>query len=168
MNSPLLRYVSGQLFRDKLQHSDNFHEPLEALKIMTTEPNVAYFGLADPIHFFTDYHCQLASIWKDPYPIVSYSMYMKKDSPLTPFIKYQLIKMKESGITQSLYKKHSISPPNCEPRVRPAKSLNMHKYASVFAIICTGLLLSWFIFMLEIMGKQLTKPNEAQEIPNWT
>ena len=42
-------------------------------------------------------------------------MSLKKNSPFTRFIFYNIIKMAETGITNNLAKRYDTSEPNCKP-----------------------------------------------------
>ena len=43
------------------------------------------------------------------------SMYMKKNSPFTPFVSNAIMKIAETGVKNILSKRHVISEPNCKP-----------------------------------------------------
>ena len=69
-------------------------------------------------HCLIQFHTFLTQIitgWKAPTPIFTDSMFMKKNSPFTRFISYEIIKLAETGITNNLSKRHVISEPNCKP-----------------------------------------------------
>ena len=76
-------------------------------------------------------------------------MYMKKNSPLTPFIWQEIRKMEETGITKILYERHRISEPNCKPIHTKGGILGIEKLASLFMILIFGIILSTIIFIFE-------------------
>ena len=75
-------------------------------------------------------------------------MYMKKKSPLTPFIWQQIREMEERGITNILYHRHRIAEPNCKPIHAKGSSLGIEKMASLFVIIAFGFFSSLIIFLV--------------------
>lgn len=92
---------------------------------------------------------QISSIWKGKSTLYTVSMYMKKKSPLTPFIWQQIREMEERGITNILYHRHRIAEPNCKPIHAKGSSLGIEKMASLFVIISFGLFSSLIIFLME-------------------
>ena len=74
---------------------------------------------------------QIYSVWKDHMPIYTISMYMKKNSPLTPFIANGIRKMAETGITNLHTKRHIVSKPNCKPLESKGRTLGLEKFASL-------------------------------------
>ena len=92
---------------------------------------------------------QISSIWKGKSTLYTVSMYMKKKSPLTPFIWQQIRKMEERGISNILYDRHRISEPNCKPIHAKGSSLGIEKMASLFVIISFGFFSSFIIFLIE-------------------
>ena len=76
-------------------------------------------------------------------------MYMKKKSPLTPFIWQQIREMEERGITNILYHRHRISEPNCKPIHAKGSSLGIEKMASLFVVVAFGFFSSLVIFLME-------------------
>ena len=69
-------------------------------------------------------------------------MYMKKGSEFTPFIAYEVMKLKEIGIMNVLSKRHIIQEPNCKPLQIEGKSIGMEKFASVFSLYSIGIVVS--------------------------
>ena len=92
---------------------------------------------------------QISSIWKGKSTLYTVSMYMKKKSPLTPFIWQQIREMEERGITNILYHRHRISEPNCKPIHAKGSSLGIEKMASLFVITLFGFFSSLIIFLIE-------------------
>ena len=80
-------------------------------------------------------------------------MFLKKDSPLTPFIANGILKMAESGITNIHAKRHIISKPNCKPLRAKGRPLGIEKFASLFAFYSTGCILSLIILVMENIFK---------------
>ena len=76
-------------------------------------------------------------------------MYMKKKSPLTPFIWQQIREMEELGITNILYNRHRISEPNYKPIHAKGSSLGIEKMASLFVVVSFGIFSSLIIFLME-------------------
>ena len=76
---------------------------------------------------------QVQSVWKSSKPTSIVSMFMKKNSKLTPFIAYQLIRAEESGFTTISYLRHRVPEPNCKPLSIPTVSLGPQK-ATFFAL----------------------------------
>ena len=59
-------------------------------------------------------------------------MFMRKNSPFTKFISYEIIKLAETGITNNLSKRHVISEPNCKPAQAKGQKISkcmFHKVA---------------------------------------
>ena len=92
---------------------------------------------------------QISSIWKGKSTLYTVSMYMKKKSPLTPFIWQQIREMEERGITNILYHRHRISEPNCKAIHAKGSSLGIEKMASLFVVIAFGFFSSLIIFLVE-------------------
>ena len=69
------------------------------------------------------------------------SMYMKKDSPLTPFVAHAIKMIAETGVKNNLSKRHGvISEPNCKPIRTKGRSLGMPFFLALFVayfICCT-------------------------------
>ena len=102
--------------------------------------------------------------WKSSLPIFYRTMYMNKNSPLTPFIAHELKKLAEVGIQNVLSKRHIIPEPNCEPiHTSSYKNLGlgMETFASIFAFYLIGFVVSLIILVLENIFKP-SKPNTPQ------
>ena len=74
-------------------------------------------------------------------------MYLKKKSPLTPFIWHEIQKMEESGITDILYRRHKVYEPNCKSM--KANSLGIEKIAPLFVLFSFGVTISIIILFIE-------------------
>ena len=81
------------------------------------------------------------------------SMYMKKNSPLTPFVSNALMKLSETGVKNNLSKRHVISEPNCKPIRTKGRPLGMHFFLSVFVAYFTCCIMCLIIFVLEHVFK---------------
>ena len=89
-------------------------------------------------------------------------MYMKKHSPLTPFIAHGIRKMTEIGIKSALAKRHIVPEPNCQPIHAEGIPLGVEKFASLFAMYSVGCFVSLFILVME----NLFKPSRPTETNN--
>ena len=81
-------------------------------------------------------------------------MYMKKGSEFTPFIAYEVLKLKEIGIMNVLSKRHIIQEPNCKPLQIKGKSIGMEKFASVFSLYSIGIVASLIVLVIETIFKR--------------
>ena len=81
-------------------------------------------------------------------------MYMKKGSEFTPFIAYEVMKLKEIGIMNVLSKRHIIPEPNCKPLQIEGKSIGMEKFASVFSLYAIGIVVSLIVLVIETVLKR--------------
>ena len=73
-------------------------------------------------------------VWKGSHALFFRSMYMNKNSSLTPFIAHELKKLAEVGIQDVLSKRHNIPEPNCEPihKRYSGRTLERQKLGSPF------------------------------------
>ena len=117
-------------------------------KLVNDDSNQALFAISDAVHFFKEYHCQVQSVWTNP-PMLFHSMYLRKDSHLTPFITHQLIKLQEVGATHLLYLRNRIAEPNCQPIERSIRSLGMDKALFLLLALCLAYVSAVIIFGLE-------------------
>ena len=85
-------------------------------------------------------------MWTNPIPLFI-SFNMKKNSPLTPFITYELIRMFEVGVKGIIYQRHRIAEPNCKPIQIPTISLGIQKASFLFLLLFFG-----FVFALIVFG----------------
>ena len=81
-------------------------------------------------------------------------MYMKKGSQFTPFIAYEAMKLRETGIMNILLKRHIIPEPNCKPLQIKGKSIGMEKFASVFSLYSIGIVVSLIVLVIETIFKR--------------
>ena len=81
-------------------------------------------------------------------------MYMKKGSEFTPFIAYEVMKLKETGIMKVLSKRHIIQEPNCKPMQINGTSIGMEKFASVFSLYSIGIVVSLIVLVIETILKR--------------
>ena len=93
-------------------------------------------------------------------------MYMKKQSPLTPFIAHGIRKMAESGITNLHTKRHIVSEPNCKPLRSKGKPLGLDKFASLFTFYIIACLVSLIILTIENIYKSVSSKNKTQSFPS--
>ena len=78
------------------------------------------------------------------------SMYMKKNSPLTPFVAHTIKMMGETGIKNNLSKRHGvISQPNCKPIRTKGRSLGMPFFLALFVAYFICCIICVIIFILE-------------------
>ena len=78
------------------------------------------------------------------------SMYMKKDSPLTPFVAHAIKMMAENGVKNNLSKRHGvISEPNCKPIRTKGRSLGMPFFLALFVAYFICCIICFIIFVLE-------------------
>ena len=96
---------------------------------------------------------QIQSVWKGSFAFYTKSMYMKKNSPLTPFIAYGILKIHETGIRNALARRHIAREPNCKPLHPKGNPLGMEKFASLFVLYLIGLTVSFVIFVIENVFK---------------
>ena len=89
-------------------------------------------------------------------------MYMQKNSPLTPFFAHAIRKLRESGITDRISKRHIPPEPNCKPLQAKGQPLGMEKFASLFAFYCIGCIISLIILVME----NVLKPSKTQKLQN--
>ena len=76
---------------------------------------------------------------------------MKKNSSLTPFIDFQIKKLKENGIIDLLYKRHKVKDPYCNENQNDVQVLGMEKFGALFAMYLFGCLLSVLVLIFEII-----------------
>ena len=96
---------------------------------------------------------QITSVWKSPTPFMLLSMYMKKKSPLSPFISHALLKIAETGVKNHFSKRHVISEPNCKPLRKEGRSLGMPFLMSIFLGYSVCCILSLITLLLEHVYK---------------
>ena len=96
---------------------------------------------------------QIQSVWKGSFAFYTKSMYMKKNSPLTPFIAHGILKIHETGIRNALARRYIAREPNCKPLHPKGNPLGMEKFASLFALYFIGLTISFIVFVLENIFK---------------
>ena len=92
---------------------------------------------------------QIQTAWKAPFLFFTKSMYMKKHSPLTPFIADGIRKLTEAGIMNILYKRHVVPEPNCQPSEAKGRPLGMEKFASLFIFYLICCIVSLIILVIE-------------------
>ena len=80
-------------------------------------------------------------------------MYMKKNSPFTPFVSNAIMKLAETGVKNNLSKRHVISEPNCKPIRTKGRPLGMHFFLSVFVAYFICCIICLIIFVLEHVFK---------------
>ena len=88
-------------------------------------------------------------------------MYMKKHSPLTPFIAHGIRKMAESGITNLHNKRHIVSEPNCKPLRSKGRPLGLDKFASLFTFYIIACVVSLIILVIENIYKPVSSKNKT-------
>ena len=93
-------------------------------------------------------------------------MYMKKQSPLTPFIAHGIRKMAESGIINLHTKRHIISEPNCKPLRSKGRPLGLDKFASLFTFYIIACVVSLIILAIENIYKSFSSKNKTQSLPS--
>ena len=96
---------------------------------------------------------QIQSVWKGSFAFYTKSMYMRKHSPLTPFIAHGILKIHETGIRNALARRYIAREPNCKPLHPKGNPLGMEKFASLFALYLIGLIVSFIIFVMENVFK---------------
>ena len=108
---------------------------------------------------------QIYSVWKGQVPLFTTSMYMEKQSPLTPFIAHGIRKMAESGITNLHTKRHIVSKPNCKPLQSKGRPLGLEKFASLFTFYIIGCVVSLITLVIENIYKSFICRNKPQGVP---
>ena len=98
-------------------------------------------------------------------PLFTTSMYMEKQSPLTPFIAHGIRKMAESGITNLHTKRHIVSEPNCKPLQSKGRPLGLEKLAFLFTFYIIGCVVSLITLVIENIYKSFICRKKAQGIP---
>ena len=88
------------------------------------------------------------------------SMYMKKNSPFLEFVAYTLTKIAETGIKNSLIKRHITSDSDCKPLRTKGTSLGIQFFTSLFVLYFFVCILCLIIFIFEIAFK----PNRSNII----
>ena len=165
----------------------SFYKDRDALEQVVESEKVAFVQVGEPINFHEDYHCkvvhsnylnfimlfqyllfafQIYSVWKDHMPIYTISMYMKKHSPLTPFIAHGIRKMAETGITNLHSKRHIVSEPNCKPLQSKGRTLGLEKFASLFTFYIIGCIVSLIILVIENIHKPFSSKKKSQVAPS--
>ena len=89
-------------------------------------------------------------------------MYLKKNSPLTPFITYELLKIQQIGVSRNIFLRDAIGEPNCKPLYIPSRSLGFEKTLVLFLILLLGFLSSIIILGLENMWSKSVKVSYYQ------
>ena len=93
-------------------------------------------------------------------------MFMRKQSPLTPFIAHGIRKMAESGITNLHHKRHILSAPNCKPLRSKGRPLGLEKLAFLFTFYIIGCVVSLITLVIENIHKSFVCRKKAQGIPS--
>ena len=93
-------------------------------------------------------------------------MFMRKQSPLTPFIAHGIRKMAESGITNLHHKRHIVSAPNCKPLRSKGRPLGLEKLAFLFAFYIIGCIVSLIILVIENIYKSFSCRKKNQNNPS--
>ena len=93
-------------------------------------------------------------------------MYMKKHSPLTPFIAHGIRKMAETGITNLHTKRHIVSKPNCKSLQSKGRTLGLEKFASLFTFYIIGCIVSLIILVIENIHKPFSSKKKSQGAPS--
>ena len=165
----------------------SFYKDRVALEQLVKSGKVAFVQAGDMINFHEDYHCkvkhlshlnlqmrfqfqlfffQIYSVWKGHVPLFTQSMYMEKQSPLTPFIAHGIRKMAESGITNLHTKRHIVSKPNCKPLQSKGRPLGLEKLAFLFTFYIIGCVVSLITLVIENIYKSFSFRKKAQGIPS--
>ena len=165
----------------------SFYKDRVALEQLVKSGKVAFVQAGDMINFHEDYHCkvkhlshlnlqmrfqfqlfffQIYSVWKGHVPLFTFSMYMEKQSPLTPFIAHGIRKMAESGITNLHTKRHIVSEPNCKHLRSKGRPLGLDKFASLFTFYIIACVVSLIILVIEIIYKSISSKNKTQGFPS--
>ena len=116
--------------------------------------------------YIVGYSFQIYSVWKGHVPLYTISMYMKKQSPLTPFIAHGIRKMAESGIINLHNKRHIVSEPNCKPLQSKGRPLGLEKLAFLFTFYIIGCVVSLITLVIENIHKSFSCRKKAQGIPS--
>ena len=85
---------------------NSFFPLTDGLNYLFNSSKVAILEFGDNIRFANHQPCKLQSIWKSPSPLYTASMYMKKNSPLTPFISHEIRKLTEQGVVKLMYARY--------------------------------------------------------------
>ena len=93
-------------------------------------------------------------------------MYMKKQSPLTPFIAHGIKKMAESGIINLHTKRHIVSEPNCKPLRSKGRPLGLDKFASLYTFYIIACVVSLIILVIENIHKPFISKKKRQGAPS--
>ena len=99
-------------------------------------------------------------------PLFTTSMYMEKQSPLTPFIAHGIRKMAESGITNLHTKRHIVSEPNCKPLQSKGRPLGLEKLAFLFTFYIIGCVVSLITLVIENIYKSFSCRKKNQGSPS--
>ena len=87
-----------------------------------------------------------------------YSMHLKKNSFMTPFISESFIKMAETGLLNVYYRRNLKSSKYCKNSTKGSskmiRSLGIETFVSLFAILLAGFVSSMIIFALELCFKE--------------
>ena len=90
-------------------------------------------------------------MWTSPTPTTLNSWFMKKNSTLTPFIAYEMIRVQESGFSDISYMRHAVPKPNCKPLSIPTRSLGAQKANFLFISLVVAYVAAIIIFGIEKM-----------------
>ena len=96
---------------------------------------------------------QIKSVWKAKVSLFTQGMYVKRNSPLPPFLAHLIRKLRETGIINMLAQRHVIPEPNCEPRQTKGRSLGLEKFASLFVFYFICCIVSLIILLVENIYK---------------
>ena len=88
-------------------------------------------------------------MWKSPIPSALLTMFMKKNSNLTPFMAYQAIRAQESGFKDISYMRNRIPEPNCKPIRIPTPSFGAQKATFLLLLLILGYAVAVLIFGAE-------------------
>ena len=121
----------------------------DGLDILYKESNVAIIEVKDAIQFANKHPCMLQSVWRSTSPIYTASMFMKKNSSLTPFISHEIRKSIQRGLTNLLQERYKKLDPTCKPTISVGKSMSLERIASFFVIFLTLAFVSFLIYIFE-------------------
>ena len=128
---------------------NSFLPHIDGLEVLFKGSKVAIIEDGDIIRFTNKHPCKLQSVWKSPTALHTGSMYMRKNSTLTPFISHEIRKLTERGVTNMLQKRYRKLDPTCKPTISTGTSMTLEKIASFFVLFFTLLLVSILIYIFE-------------------
>ena len=141
--------IYKKLYENNMDGENLFYPHSIGVKHLINDPKVTLMEVGDNVRSANNQPCKIKSVWKSSSPLYTYSMYLEKNSPLTPFIAHEIRKLTEFGISNILFERFKSTDPTCKPILAEGTSLSLKKIASLFVLFFTSIFVSFLILTLE-------------------